>query len=476
VQNRRKTGAIFPMLTFLKKSSPSGTLGRSFPGPGTFAHGVHPPQQKELSSDAAIEIVPPPDKVILPLLQHVGGPCTPLVKPRQKVTFGEMIGKGDTLISASLHAPLNGVIQKMAVTTLPNGRHLQAIVIRSEGDQLSGQQLWDRMFAGPWPEKTYQCLDPAKITDAVHAAGIVGLGGAAFPTHVKIAPSDKKPIHTLIVNGCECEPYLTTDYRVMVEAADAVVAGTLLAARAVGADKTYIGIESNKLEAVDALRRRAAGAGVKLAVVRTKYPQGSEKHLIKAVLNREVPLGGLPADVGVAITNVATVTAVARSVMRGIPLTHRVISVTGGGIVQPKNLLVPIGITMGEVIRYCGGLRKTAARMIAGGPMMGFPFTNLQIPVTKGTSGITILTREEIRRVDQRACIRCGRCVDACPMKLVPTKLAAASRFRDLNLARKYNIMACFECGSCAYVCPAGWQLVQHIRMGKALLAAEMKK
>ncbi len=464
------------MLKLLKKLAPAGRPDGSFPGPGTFAHGVHPPQQKELSADAAIEIVPVPEKVILPLLQHVGGPCTPLVKPRQKVAFGEMIGKGDALVSASLHASVGGVVQKMAVTTLPNGRHLQAIVIRSEGDQLTGQDLWDRLFAGPWPEKAYQSLDPAQITAAIHEAGIVGLGGAAFPTHVKIMPSDKKPIHTLIVNGCECEPYLTTDYRVMVEAADAVVAGTLLAARAVGAARAYIGIENNKLEAVDALRRRAAGAGVKLAVVRTKYPQGSEKHLIKAVLNREVPLGGLPADVGVVMTNVATVTAVARSVMRGIPLTHRVISVTGAGIVHPKNLLVPIGIPMAEVIDYCGGLRKTAARMIAGGPMMGFSFTNLQTPVTKGTSGITILTREEIRRVDQRSCIRCGRCVDACPMKLVPTKLAAASRFKDLNLARRYNIMACFECGSCAYVCPAGLQLVQHIRMGKTLLAAEMKK
>ncbi|MBI9083635.1 MAG: electron transport complex subunit RsxC [Desulfobacterales bacterium] len=448
----------------------------SFPGRGTFAHGVHPPEQKAFAADSPIEIMPPPKKVVLPLLQHIGGPCTPLVKARQSVVFGEMIGKGEAFISASLHAPVSGVVQKMETVTLANGRHLQAIAIKTEGDQVSGQALWDQLFGGKWPQKSYQAMAPETITEAIHDAGIVGLGGAAFPTHVKISPNDQKPIHTLMVNGCECEPYLTTDYRLMVEAPEAVVAGALLAARAVGAKKTYIGIEDNKLEAVAALRRTASGAGIHIALLKTKYPQGSEKHLIKAVLGKEVPLGGLPSDIGVAMSNVATVTSVARGVMRGLPLTHRVVSVTGGGIVQPKNLLVPMGIAMGELIDFCGGLRKTAARMIAGGPMMGFAFTNPDIPVTKGTSGITVLTHEEIRHVDQTVCVRCGRCVDVCPMNLVPTKIAMASRLNQLNLARTYNIMACFECGSCSYICPAGLPLVQLIRTGKALIAAEARK
>ena len=460
-------------MAFFKRLHNGKSASKFFPGPGTFSRGVHPPERKELASDAPIEIIPPPEKVILPLLQHIGGPCTSIVKPKQSVIFGEIIGKGEAFVSASLHAPLTGVVQKMEVTTLANGRHMEAIVIRGEGEQLGGQALWDKLFGGKWPQKSYQSMDPAKITTAITDSGIVGLGGAAFPTHVKIMPSDKKPIHTLVVNGCECEPYLTTDYRLMVEAPDAVVAGALLAARAVGARKAYIGIENNKPEAVASLRRSAAGAGIKIAVLKTKYPQGSEKHLIKAVLNKEVPLGGLPSDIGVAMTNVATVTSVARGVMRNIPLTHRVISVTGGGIVKPKNLLVPIGTPMGALIEYCGGLRKTAARIIAGGPMMGFSFTNPNTPITKGTSGITVLTHEEIRSVDQTVCVRCGRCVDVCPMNIVPTKVAMASRFKDLNLARKFNIMACFECGSCAYVCPAGLPLVQHIRTGKALLAAE---
>jgi H+/Na+-translocating ferredoxin:NAD+ oxidoreductase subunit C len=460
-------------MAFFTRQHNGNNASKLFPGPGTFPRGVHPPERKELASDIPIEIIPSPGKVILPLLQHIGGPCTPIVKPKQSVAFGEMIGKGEAFVSASLHAPLTGIVQKMEVITLANGRHVQAIVIRGEGEQLCGQALWDELFGGQWPQKSYQTMDPAKITAAINNAGIVGLGGAAFPTHVKIMPSDKKPIHTLVVNGCECEPYLTTDYRLMVEAPDAVVAGALLAARAVGARRAYIGIENNKREAVASLRRSAAGAGIKIAVLKTKYPQGSEKHLIKAVLNREVPLGGLPSDIGVAMTNVATVTSVARAVMRNIPLTHRVISVTGGGIVRPKNLLVPIGTPMGTLIDYCGGLHKTAARIIAGGPMMGFAFTNPNTPVTKGTSGITVLTHEELRRVDKTVCVRCGRCVDVCPMSIVPTKVAMASRFKDLNLARKYNIMACFECGSCAYVCPAGLPLVQHIRTGKALIAAE---
>ena len=463
------------MALLMNQHKESGAT-ENFPGRSTFAHGVHPPEQKALSADSTIEIMATPKKVVLPLLQHIGGPCKPVVKAKQPVAFGEMIGQGEAFISASLHAPVAGVVQKTEMVTLANGRHLPAIAIKTDGDQVEGQELWDKLFGGDWPSKSHQTMAPETIAEAIHNSGIVGLGGAAFPTHVKISPNSKKPIHTLLVNGCECEPYLTTDYRLMVEAPEAVVAGALLSAKAVGAKKTYIGIEDNKGEAVAALRRAASGAGIHIAVLRTKYPQGSEKHLIKAVLDREVPLGGLPSDIGVAMTNVATAASVARGVMRGIPLTHRVVSVTGGGIVQPKNLLVPIGISMGELIDYCGGLRKTAARMVAGGPMMGFAFTHPNVPVTKGTSGITVLTHEEIRRVDQTVCIRCGRCVDVCPMNLVPTKVAMASRLKELNLARKYNIMACFECGSCSYICPAGLPLVQLIRTGKALIAAEARK
>jgi electron transport complex protein RnfC len=240
----------------------------------------------------------------------------------------------------------------------------------------------------------------------------------------------------------------------------------------VGAKRIVIGIEDNKAPAIAALRKAAEGTGIQVAVVTTKYPQGSEKHLIQALIKRQVPLGGLPADVGVAMSNVGTLAAVARAVIHQKPLTHRVISVTGGGIVNPSNVLAPIGVSFGALIDFCGGLTPDAARLVAGGPMMGFAFTNPNTPVTKGTGGLTVMTRDEVKAGEETACVRCGKCVEACPMKLVPTKIAMASRYQDMALSRRYHIMACFECGACAYTCPAHIPLVQLIRAGKARVVA----
>ena len=437
---------------------------------GTFPHGVHPPGNKHFAADMPIEILPLPNRLVLPLQQNIGGPCEPIVKAKQHVETNEKIGVGKAFVSASLHSPFTGKIEKIGVSTLPNGRHLPAIFIKSEGEQLSGRQLWDDVLGGQWPVDCPIVYNPGTIADAIHDSGIVGLGGAAFPTHVKIRPDDRTMIDTLIVNGCECEPYLTPDYRLMVQTPGPIIAGALMAARAVTAREIIIGIEDNKPEAIKRLKQRAVGTPIKIAVLKTKYPQGSEKQLIKAITDLEVPLGGLPANVGVAMSNVGTITAVARGVIRGKPLTHRVISVTGGGIKNPKNLLVPIGTLVKDVIEYCGGLTKNAARMVSGGPMMGFAFSNMDMPITKGTSGITVLTKDDIREEQEQACVRCGRCVDACPMKLVPTKLALASRHGNLSLARQYNLMACFECGCCTYVCPSRIKLVQLIRIGKAAL------
>ncbi len=444
-----------------------------FPGRGTFAHGIHPPERKAFSADASIEVIPAPKEVLLPLVQHLGAPSKPVVKAKQAVSYGEMIAEGTGFVSVPLHATIAGKTQKLANTTLPNGRHVKAIPIKADGDQIAETEVWDEIYGGDWLSTDWDAIPQEEIGKAISSAGIVGLGGAAFPTHVKLATNDEKPIDSFIVNGCECEPYLTTDYRLMLEAPEAIVAGAILASRAVGAKDVYIGVEDNKPKAIEALKAAASGTPVKVVTVQTKYPQGSEKQLIVAVLDREVPLGALPLDVGVVISNVATSAAIARAVLRKKPLTHRVICVTGGGITTPKNVLAPIGIRFGELIDFCGGLNDKAARVVAGGPMMGFSFADFNMPVTKGTSGVTVLTNDDLEKAKETNCVRCGQCVDACPMNLVPTKLALACRNKDLELAQRYHIMACFECGSCAYTCPANLPIVQLVRTGKALLAAQ---
>ncbi len=446
---------------------------KGFPGTGNFPHGVHPEDNKDLSANKTVEVMETPKTVTLPLLQHLGVPCTQMVKFGDTVGYGQMIGKGEAFVSASLHSPIAGKVKKNTMVTLPNGRHLDAITIQAEGDQVSPQKLWDETKSRDWPRDCISIYDPLTIVKVIHDSGVVGLGGAAFPTHVKVTPNDTRMIDTLMVNGCECEPYLTCDYRLMVEAPRAIVAGALLTGRAVSAREIVICVEDNKPEAVKKLTEAVEQTVIKIAVLKTKYPQGSEKQLVKSVLGLEIPLGGLPADVGVAMSNVQTMATVARGIIKETPLTHRVISVSGRGIRTPKNIFAPIGVSMGEVIDLCGGLTPDAARIISGGPMMGFAFSDLSAPVTKGTSGLTVLTHDEVRRSDaQTHCVRCGRCVEACPMNLVPTRLALAARYKNPAVASQYHIRACVECGCCTYVCPARINLVQLIRAGKVQVAA----
>lgn len=446
-------------------------------GQATFPRGVHPIEGKSFSQDAAIEVLPTPPQVLVPLLQHIGAPAQPTVKPKNDVEMGDVIAESGGFISAAVHASIRGTTAMVSVATLPNGRHVSAIPIKAADEQpLAGEALYADVFGGDWPAPgapEFDDRDPQEIAEAVSGAGLVGLGGAAFPTHVKLTRNDAKPIDTLLVNGCECEPYLTADYRVMLEAPGAVVAGALLAARANGAKRVAICIEDNKPAAVESVRAAAGPAGVEVLPLKTKYPQGGEKQTIQAALGREVPNGGLPLDVGVVVMNVGTAAAVARAVLRGKPLTHRVVTVTGPGIREPKNLLVPVGAPYRALVEHCGGLTDDVTRLIAGGPMMGFALGDLDAPVTKGTSGLLALTSREIAKAPETACIRCGRCVDVCPMRLVPTKLATAARNRDWDLARRYEILACMECGCCAYACPASIPLVQLVRMGKAEMPRE---
>jgi electron transport complex protein RnfC len=439
-------------------------------GAGTFPHGVHPAEHKEFSQDSPLEVLPTPRQVTIPLVQHLGAPAEALVKTKQDVQMGEMIAKPAGFISAAVHASISGKVGLGCAVTMPNGRRVQAVpIVAGEAQPLAGADLLDDVFGGRWPTDVSP-LEPKKIADAASEAGIVGLGGAAFPSHVKLLRNEKKPIDTLLLNGCECEPYLTADYRLMLEFPDAVICGGLLAARANGAGRIIAVIEDNKPRAVEAIRKAAANTPIEVAVVPTKYPQGGERQAIYAVTGRAVPTGGLPLDVGVVVVNVGTAAAIARAVVRGKALTHRIVTVTGAGVARPANVLAPIGASYRELIDFCGGLNAEAARVIAGGPMMGFALGDLDTPVTKGTSGITALTARDVAKAEETNCLRCGKCVDACPVRLVPSKLAVAARSQDWDLARKYHMTACIECGSCSFTCPAAIPLVQLIRMGKTKL------
>ncbi len=443
------------------------------PGKGSFARGVHPKEGKALAEGAAIEVLPAPAEVRIALLQHTGAPCASLVKPKQELAAGERIGSSDAFISAPVHTPIAGTVAMATVATLPNGRHVSVVPVKAADEQPSPEQILEDVFGGDWPTRGLDAHDPAAIATAVHDAGIVGLGGAAFPTYVKLTRNDAKPVDTLLVNGCECEPYLTADYRLMLEHPRPIITGAILAAHAAGATQIVIAVEDNKPAAADALADAAAATDVQVAVVHTQYPMGGERSVIPAVLAREVPTGGLPLDVGVVVVNVGTAAAVARAVLRGKPLTHRVVTLSGAGIANPKNLLVPVGVSYAELIDYCGGLTADAARVVAGGPMMGFTLGDFSAPVTKGTSGLTVLTHDDVRRAAETPCVRCGRCVDVCPLNLVPQKLALAAKHKDWDLAKRYHLPACCECGCCAYVCPASIPLVQLMRAGKAEMPRE---
>ncbi len=452
----------------------------------SFARGIHPPARKALSSAAPIEVLPTPDTVVIPLQQHAGAPAQATCKPRSDVHLGDLIGENPkAFITARIHASIDGKVQPLTGVTLPNGRHAFAVPIKRDEDESKqtawGAALFERLFGGSWDvEDRLQRSFPREIVDAVRSAGIVGLGGAAFPTHVKLVRQAIKPIHSVLLNGCECEPYLTSDHRLMVECPEPIVAGLRLAVKATGADHGVIAVEDNKPEAIEALRsvvdRLSSDANVSVVVVQTKYPMGGERQLIPTVFHKAVPTGGFPLDVGIAVINVGTAAAIAAAVLRGHPMTHRVISITGRGIRQPKNLLAPVGTPIQTLIDYCGGFTADARRVLAGGPMMGFTMTDMSVPLTKGSSGITVLSRDEVLNGEPTTCIRCGKCLDVCPLGLAPTKIAHAAKFEDYELAKRYDLTACCDCGCCAYVCPAHIPLVQYIRTGKMALMRQKNR
>jgi len=428
----------------------------------TFSGGIHPPDKKELSKDRPITEAHVPQRVVIPLSQHVGAPCKPVISINQEVRKGELIGEPSGFVSSPVHASVSGKV--IALGEFPNamGRMVTSVVIENDG-----KEEWTHLTDNP----DYLKLSPDELKEKIKASGIVGLGGAAFPTAVKLSPPKEKPIDTVIINGAECEPYLTADYRLMLEKPREVIEGLKILMKVLGVNKGFVGVEDNKPDAIRKMREEAKGeSGIEVCALEAKYPQGAEKMLIRATTGREVPPRGLPMDVKVVVQNVGTALAVYEAARYGKPLIERVVTITGEGINNPSNLMVRIGTLVSELVKECGGFKNGVGKVIAGGPMMGFALASLDIPVTKGTSGILVIPEEGvIHAEDFEPCIRCGRCIDACPMGLMPSMLSVLSEKGRYEEAKEYNLFDCFECGSCAFVCPSKRPIVQLVRLAKSM-------
>lgn len=423
-----------------------------------FKGGVHPPDRKELSKEKPISLMPLPKRVAVILSQHTGAPASPVVAAKERVVKGQLIAEAQGFVSANIHAPVTGTVALIAPHFTCHGAKVPSIIIDVEE---SDEEFRLEPLSDP---------EPAQIVERVKEAGIVGLGGAAFPTHVKLSPPPDYPVDTVIINAAECEPYLTLDYRLMLENTEELVRGAELLKRAVKADRVFFGVEANKLDAAEKIREAVKDyENFEVVVLPTHYPQGSEKHLIKAILGREVPSGGLPFHVGVLVQNVQTAIAVKRAVYDGKTLTERVITVTGSGVNETGNFVVPIGMLASDIIENAGGLKESVRKVIFGGPMTGIALGRLDVPVMKGTSGIVALTEDEVDYFNEAdTCIRCARCIEACPMGLEPYLLGTLGRLGRVEEGLEHNLMDCIECGSCSYICPARRNLVQFIRIAKA--------
>lgn len=431
--------------------------------PLTFRGGVHPPDKKELAKDRAIKVAQAPKQVIIPLSQHIGAPCKPAVEIGQLVKKGEVIGTPGGFVSAPVHSSVSGKVISIGDFPLATGKMTPSVVIENDF-----QEEWTTLKDNP----DYLSLSPEQLKEKVKDAGLVGMGGAAFPTHVKLSPPKEKPIDVLVINGAECEPYLTADYRLMIERPSDIIEGTKVLMKILGVKKAFIGIEDNKPDAIEVLRKAASGiAEITVCGLEVKYPQGAEKMLIKAAVNREVPPRALPMDVGVVVQNIGTTIATFEAARYGKPLIERVVTVSGESINEPANFMVKIGTLVSDLIKECGGFKTEAAKVISGGPMMGFAMYDLNVPVTKGTSGILALPEEGLVHVDEfNPCIRCGRCIEACAMGLMPSMISVLAERGFYEEAKEYGLFDCFECGSCTYVCPSKRPIVQFVRLAKSMV------
>ena len=435
----------------------------------TFNHGIHPSYNKELTATKKIEKAVLSTKVVIPLQQHIGAPCKPLVKKGDVVTEGQKIGETTTsFVTAPVHSSISGKVKDIEKLPYPAGGKVLSVIIEGDGTA----KEWGNGGIG----LELESLTAEALKHIIKEMGIVGMGGAAFPTHVKLSPPKERKIDAFILNGCECEPYLTSDHRLMVEEPEKVFWGMEAMMKAIGVENGFIGIEENKPDAIEALERVTKDTGIKVIALETKYPQGAEKMLIKAILDRKVPVGKLPMDVGVVVNNVGTAMAVYEAIKHSKPLIDRVVTVSGNGVKEPKNLLVRIGTSFEDVLNQCGGITTDGEReVLNGGPMMGIAQTTLDVPVIKGTSGITVLAGKEIKPNAYQPCIRCASCVEVCPVNLMPYKIGDQARLYRLDEFKAWGGLVCIECGCCSYTCPSKRPLLQWIRVGKVKVREKEK-
>ncbi|MBA2849159.1 electron transport complex protein RnfC [Thermosulfuriphilus ammonigenes] len=424
--------------------------------------GIHPPDHKELTRNLPVETMPLPDELWVSMAQHFGAPATPLVKRKDRVGEGDLIGAVEKGLGANVHSPASGEVVAIASVPHPILGKVPAVVIKV--DHSAPPKDYE---ARPWDG-----LSPQELLGRIKEAGIVGMGGAGFPTHIKLNPPPQAKVDTLIINGAECESYLTADHRLMVEHPEEVVEGVAIIMKILGVARAYIGVELNKPEAIEALEQavKKSARQITVAPLEVKYPQGSEKQLIQAITGRRVPGGGLPADVGCVVQNVGTTWAIYQAVVLGKNLYERILTVSGRGVKRPANLLCRVGVRVADIVDYLGGLSEETVKFILGGPMMGFAMADLSAPVTKTTSGVTFLSRKEADLSNYGPCIRCGRCLAVCPMGLSPNEISIymeKGRFEDTP---RFGLLDCFECGCCAFICPSKRPLVQFIRTAKMKL------
>ncbi len=422
------------------------------------------------TAETEVVRIPTPSKVVIPMSMHIGAPCEPVVKVGDEVAVGQLIGDTDKFVSAPIHASISGKVTAVGNIKMPNGTMSKAVTIESDGEM----RLWE----GVKPPVVETREDLIK---AVRNSGLVGLGGAGFPTHVKLSFDSSKNIDTLIINAAECEPYITVDYRECIENSWDILSAVYTIKEILGFKQVIIAAEDNKPEAFKILKRIAddktdVNDEVRLMVLKSKYPQGAEKMMVQSATGRQVPPGKLPADVGCVVMNVASVAFISRYLKTGKPLVSRSLTVDGSAIAEPKNVRVPIGTNIGDIIEFCGGFKTAPGKLITGGPMMGLAIVSTDFPVLKQNNAILAFSEEDALLKEETDCIRCGRCAAACPLSLTPVNIVKAAKAKDVEKLNKAGAMVCMECGSCAYSCPAGKPLVQYMRLAKAIIREESAK